>query len=551
MKNEVFIDYALGNKTADLVIKNAKVVDVFCGRIIDTDVAVAEGVIVGLGEYQGREEYNAKGMYLMPGFIDSHIHIESSMVTPSEYARVVMPKGVTRAICDPHEIANVCGIDGVLFMQADAEKSPMDFHFMMPSCVPATPFEDAGSVITASDTAKYLEKYNFLGLAEMMNYPGLLFKDREVLSKLDCTDIIDGHAPSVFGKDIMAYAGVGILTDHECTTKEEMEEKISAGMYALLRCGRMSKEFSEMASAVNRYNASRIAFCTDDRNLSDIVKNGTVQNCIVTAITAGMDEFDAIRASSINSAKCYNLKNVGAIAPNYVADLVLSKELCPIEIVAVWKNGKLVCQDGKALFEKQDINNAEAVSDTVNIKSFTHKDLVTEFDKNTPVISIVAGSLSTKKVYKDTKCGLSHLAVIERHKSTGKIGRAYVENYGITNGAIASCIGHDSHNITVVGDNSQAMKLAVDALGTEGGISVVHDGRVEAVLKLPIAGLMSDRSADEVILGHNLLEEAAKKLKINPNLDPFMTLAFLSLPVIPELRLTARGLFDVTCFDFV
>ncbi len=551
MERELFIDYALGNKKADLVIKNAKIADVFCGRIIEGDVAVAHGVVVGIGSYEGDNEYDAKGKYLMPGFIDSHVHIESSMVTPSEYARVVVPKGVTSAICDPHEIANVCGIDGILFMQKNAEKSPMDFHFMMPSCVPAAAFEDSGAVITAADTAEYFSKYSFLGLAEMMNYPGLLFKDKEVLDKLKATDIIDGHAPSVSGKELMAYAGSGILTDHECTTKEEMEEKISAGMYALLRCGRMSKEFCEMAAAVNRYNASRVAFCTDDRNLDDTIKTGTVQNCIVTAVSAGMDVFDAIRAASLNAAECYKLKNLGAIAPNYKADFVLADDLCPKEIIAVWKNGKLVAENGKPLFEKAAMAESKAVLDTVNVKAFSKEELVCQFDSKTPVISIVAGSLSTKKVYRDSKESLSHLAVIERHKATGKIGRGYVENYGIKGGAIASCIGHDSHNITVVGDNADDMKTAVDALGKEGGIAVVVAGRVEALLPLPIAGLISDKSAEAVIAAHIDIENAAKKLSINPDLDPFMTLAFLSLPVIPELRLTARGIFDVTKFDFV
>ncbi|MBQ7794613.1 MAG: adenine deaminase [Clostridia bacterium] len=551
MKRDKLIDYALGNKKADLVIKNAKIVDVFCGGIIEGDAAVADGIIVGIGDYEGVREYDAKGKYLMSGFIDSHVHIESSMVTPSEYARTVIPRGVTAVVCDPHEIANVCGIDGILYMQKSAGKSPMDFHFMLPSCVPAAAFEDSGATITAADTAEYFKKYKFLGLAEMMNYPGLLFKDEEVLGKLDSAEIIDGHAPSVSGKELMAYAGCGILTDHECTSKEEMEEKLSAGMYALLRCGRMSKEFCEMASAVNRFNATRIAFCTDDRNLGDIVERGTIQNCIVTAVDAGMDIFDAIRAATINAAQCYKLKNTGAVAPGYKADLVLAEDICPREITAVWKDGVMVAENGKPLFERADEEKSDSVYGSVKVKPIDESDLVCGFSPDVPVISIVAGSLSTKKQMRETDEGLSHLAVIERHKATGKIGRGYVENYGIKNGAIASCIGHDSHNITVVGDNASDMKIAVDALGKDGGIAVVSGGKVMVTLPLPVAGLMSDKSAEEVISGHKKLEEAAEKLGINPNLDPFMTLAFLSLPVIPELRLTARGLFDVTRFEFI
>ena len=551
MNKESFIDYALSNKISDLVIKNAKIVDVFNGKIIDGNVAISDGVIIGIGDYEGKSEYDANGAYLMPGFIDSHIHIESSMVTPAEYAKIVMPKGVTTAICDPHEIANVCGIDGILFMMENARNVPLDFKFMLPSCVPAASFEDAGAIIDAEKTKEYLSKYDFFGLAEMMNYPGLLFKDKEVLAKISCSDIVDGHAPSVSGKELCAYAGSGILTDHECTSAKEMEEKISSGMYALLRCGRMSKEFSEMASAVNKYNASRVAFCTDDRNLSDIFESGTILNCIVTATNSGMAIFDAIRAASLNAAQCYGVKNLGAVAPGYIADLVLSADICPREIIAVWKDGELVAENNESKFKIENIKQSDSVYGTVNIAPFKAEDLICEFSSDTPVISIDAGSLLTNKITCDRKDGLSHLAVIERHNATGKIGRCYLDNYGIKGGAIASCIGHDSHNITVAGDNADDMALAVNSLGKDGGITVVADGKLVAKLELPVAGLMSDKSAEEVVLAHNIIEEEAKKLSINPDIDPFMTLAFLSLPVIPELRLTARGLFDVVKFDFI
>lgn len=551
MNRESFIDYALSAKKSDLLIKNAKIVDVFNGRIIEGNVAVADGMIIGIGDYNAENVFDACGAYLMPGFIDAHVHIESSMVLPSEYAKTVMPKGVTTVVCDPHEIANVCGIDGILYMMEDAKHTPLDYKFMLPSCVPAAEFEDSGAVITAKDTEEFMKKYDFLGLAEMMNYPGLLFKDKEVLSKMSCFDIIDGHAPSVTGKELAAYVGSGILTDHECTSKEEMEEKISAGMFALLRCGRMSKEFMEMASAVNRYNSSRIAFCTDDRNLTDVVKSGTIRNCIITATKAGMDIYDAIRAASLNAAKCYGLKNTGAVAPGYKADLVLAKDICPTDIIAVWKDGVMTAKNGEAMFKVSKPERAEAVYDTVNIPNILPKDLVCDFSAETPVISIDPGSLSTNKVFKTSADGLSHLAVIERHKATGKIGRAYVENYNIKNGAVASCIGHDSHNITVIGDNAEDMALAVNSLGKEGGITVVSGGELKAKLPLPVAGLMSDKSAEDVISAHEAIEAEAVKLSVNPKLDPFMTLAFLSLPVIPQIRLTARGLFDVTKFEFI
>lgn len=548
---EGLIDVAAKRTQADLVIKNAKVVDVFNGRIIEGDVAVYKGKIAGVGDYSARNEYDAKGCYLMGGFIDAHVHIESSMVVPAEYARIVMPHGVTSVVCDPHEIANVCGIDGIKYMMDSAKASPMDFNFMLPSCVPAADFEDSGAVIDAEMTEKYLKEYNFLGLAEMMNYPGVVNKAPEVLRKLAAAGIIDGHAPSLTGADLCAYAAAGIMTDHECTSAQEMEEKIANGMYALLRCGRMSREFSEMAAAVNRSNASRVVFCTDDRYLGDIVKSGTIQNCIITAVAAGMDIFDAIRAATLNAALCYGLKNIGAVAPGYNADLVLCSELCPKDIIAVWKNGELCAENGRAMFDSRGIAECTAVKNTVRTAPFSADDLVCSFSSKVPVISIEAGSLGTKKMYCDNADGLSHLAVIERHKASGKIGRAYVRNYGITGGAIASCIGHDSHNITVAGDNAEDMAAAVAALGKSGGIAVVSKGETLALLELGIGGLMSEQTAEEVIAAHGQLERAAERLCVNPELDPFMTLAFLPLPVIPELRLTARGLFDVTEFKFV
>lgn len=551
MQLEKMIDCALGNKKAELVIKNAKIVDVFNGRIINGDAAICDGRIAGVGSYEGEREYDAGGAYLMPGFTDAHVHIESSMLTPSRYARAVLPKGTTSVVCDPHEIANVCGIDGIKFMMRDAQSAPMDFHFMLPSCVPAADFEDSGAVITAEMTGEYLKKYDFTGLAEMMNYPGLFAKDSEVLGKISKAEIVDGHAPLVSGKQLCAYAASGISTDHECTSAAEMDEKLAAGMYVLLRCGRLTKQFSEMASAVNRHNAARICLCTDDRNPQDIVAQGTTQFCIINAIDAGMDAFDAIRAATLNPAVCYGFGRTGAVAPGYKADLVLADDLRPGKILAVWKDGVLVAENGASVYPESTAADSSKVENTVNTAPFEAEDLVCAFSAGTPVISIDPGSLLTKKVFKKSADGLSHLAVIERHKATGKIGRCYLENYGITGGAIASCIGHDSHNITVAGDNAEDMALAVKSLGNGGGITVVKGRKLAAFLELPIAGLMSDKTADEVIAGHKRLELAAEDMGITPGIDPFMTLAFLSLPVIPELRLTARGIFDVTEFKFV
>lgn len=548
---ECLIDVATGRTEADLVIKNAKVVDVFNGRIVEGNVAICGGKIAGIGDYSAKNEYDAKGKYLMPSFCDAHVHIESSMVAPAEYASAVLPRGVTSVICDPHEIANVCGIDGILFMMENAKSAPFDFNFMLPSCVPATPFEDSGAIIDAEKVKEYIEKYDFLGLAEMMNYPGVVFEDKDVLRKIKSAKIVDGHAPGLSDKDLNAYASTGIMTEHECTSAKEVEEKLSVGMYALIRCGRLTKEFSQMVGAVNKYNSSRICFCTDDRNPQDIVSSGTIQYAIIKAVEAGMDVFDAIRAATINPSVCYGLKHKGAVAPGYFADLVLADDLCPENIVAVWKNGGLVAENGKITYEKSTPKSSYNVRNTVNIKDFSAEDLVCDFDKNKPVIEIVSGSLISKKSYFKTDEKLSHLAVIERHNKTGKIGRCYLANYGIKNGAVASCIGHDSHNVTVVGDSKEAMYKAVTALGKDGGIVVVKNGEVVGKLDLPIAGLMSDKSIYEVVEEHKKLELSIKGMNITPDIDPFMTLAFLSLPVIPELRLTARGLFDVAEFKFI
>jgi len=551
MKLEKLIGTALGNNKADLVIKNANIVDVFCGKITKGDVAVTDGVIVGIGEYSGENEYDAEGKYLMPGFIDAHVHIESSMVTPSEYSRLVIPKGVTSVVCDPHEIANVSGIDGIKFMMDDAKDAPLKFNFMLPSCVPATDFESSGAVIDAKDTKEFLEKYDFLGLAEMMNYPGLIYCDREVLEKVESSEIIDGHAPLLSGKELMAYAVTGIRTDHECSNVEEMNEKISLGMYAILRCGMHTKEFCEMVSGVDKNTVNRIAFCTDDKNAQYINETGTIQYCIQNAVNAGMDPIDAIKAATINPANCYGLKKLGAVAPGFKADLVLCENLVPDTIKAVWKDGVLVGKDGKDVYVTKKTANPEKVYNSVNIPDISADDLVCEFDKKTPVISVIPGSLVNKKVYKDSADGLTHLACIERHKASGNIGRCYVENYMFKNGAIASCIGHDSHNVTVAGDNKEDMLIAVNALGKSGGITVVSNGEVIGKLSLPVGGLMSDMPWEEVAKGHKEIEEAGKKVLVNAEIDPFMVLSFLPLPVIPELRLTDKGLFDVIDFKLL
>lgn len=544
------IAVAAGRRKADTVFKNANIVDVFNRRIICGDVAVCGEKIAGIGNYSGNREIDLDGAYIMPGFIDAHLHIESSMITPAEYARAVVPCGVTSAVCDPHEIANVCGIEGVKFMMDNSRGLPLDLHFMLPSCVPATDFEDAGAVFTAEDTENFMRSYPFHGLAEMMNYPAVIAGDEAVLRKIAAADFTDGHAPLVSGRDLCAYAASGIRTDHECTNTEEMLEKISNGMYIFMREGTIARDVDALSEGVTPANLRRVAFCTDDICLEDILSHGTISNCIIRAVSKGLDPIDAITAATLNAAECHRLRNVGAIAPGYFANLVISNDIIPSEIQAVYYHGQPVAKDGEAIFDPPAPTRSKAVLKTVHIGKITPEMLDAEFKTDTPVIEVSAGSILTKKMFCESDSRLSRLAVIERHKNTEKIGLGFVSGYNIKGGAIASTIGHDSHNITVIGDNTDDMAAAVSVLRPHGGISVCADGGM-MYLPLPIAGLMSDKPAAEVAQKHRELRHMAEKLGITEGVDPFLCLAFLSLPVIPELRLTDRGLFDVTQFKFI
>jgi len=545
------INIAAGREKADLVLKNCKIVDVFSKNIILGDIAISGEYIAGIGNYSSDNEYDIAFKYVMPGFIDSHVHIESSMVTPIEYAKAVMPNGVTTIIADPHEIANVCGENGINFMMKCAKDVPLTVEFMIPSCVPATPFEHSGGCID-STTVNKLMGANFLGLGEMMNYPGVINADDEVLAKLKCADIIDGHAPLVTGNDLNAYVCAGIRTDHECTTLSEMSEKISKGMYIQIREGTLSKNLEELVGGINSATVKRCTFCSDDRYLGDIIKYGTINYCISKAIKHGVEPLDAITIATINAAECYGLKKVGAIAPGYFADLVITDDLSLNKIDRVYKKGMLVAQDNKALFEPKTTKINDEVLRTVHLPKITGESFKIATNKNEiPVIRVNKGTIITTKVMRKFSENLSKVAVIERHKITGNIGLGFVENYDIINGAISSTIGHDSHNVIVIGDNDEDMACAVNALGESGGIAVCSKGEILARLELPIAGLLSDKPISEVLKSHERLHSAAKMLHINPEINPFMTLAFLPLPVIPEIRITDIGLFDVTKFEFI
>lgn len=547
MNRKNLIDAAMGRIDADLILKNGSVLDVFTGTLKKADVAIKDGYICGVGEYDGKNTKDVSGKIIVPGFIDSHLHIESSMVTPAEYARTVVPHGVTTVIADPHEIANVCGEKGMRFMKENAKNVPMDINFMLPSCVPSVPFEHSGAVLSAEDTRRLAPE--FFGIGEMMNYPGICNADEEVLGKL-CSDIIDGHAPLVFGKELDAYASAGIKTDHECTSSEELVETVSKGLYVMLREGTLSKDIEHLYNGLTPYILRRCLLCTDDRFIGEIQSDGSIDNCIRRAISLGVSATDAVIMATLNAAECYKMKDKGAVCPSYRADLVVADSLEFNEICAVYKDGVLVAENGKALFEAEISDYADVVN-TVHLDKVSAEDFAYEMPEEITAIELIPHSIITKKVTAKKTDTLSKVCVLERHKGLGTKGIGFVTNYGIKNGAVASSIGHDCHNVIVIGDNDEDMALAVNTLGKDGGFSVCSNGNVMGYLPLDIAGLMSSKKSDEVVRIHDELYQKAKELGISDDIDPFLALAFLPLPVIPEIRVTDMGVFDVTKFEFI
>lgn len=540
---------ALGNEKADLVLKNGKVIDILNHRIIEGSIAIKDGIILGVGNYEGFEEIDVKGAYIAPGFVDSHVHIESAMVVPSQYAKAVVPKGVTTIIADPHEIANVKGEVGLAFMIEDSKKAPLEVHFMLPSCVPATPFDNAGCVIDGDKTTELLEKYDFLGLGEMMNYPGVIGCVPDVLKKIESTEYIDGHAPMIGGMGLNAYACSGIRNDHECSNAEEAMEKVSKGFDIFVREGTGAKNLEELMKAVTPYNLRHFAFCTDDKHPAEIIKEGTISHCIDKAIKLGYDPIDAYTMACYNSCICYNIGRKGAIASGFEADIVVTRDINATQIERVYKKGVLVAENDKALFDAEGAD-ISSVENTVNIDNVKAEDLYTPFDKDKMVISLNKGSLITDGVYCESSEGLSLCANIERHHKTGNIGKCYVKGLDIKNGAIAQTIGHDSHNISVIGSDSENMAVAVNALGKQGGIVVVRDKKIVEKMELRVGGIMSDKTINDVVAEHEKIVEAAKTLSPSGSNETLMILGFISLLVIPHYKLGDMGVFNVDKFRY-
>ncbi|MGD6958840.1 adenine deaminase [Rossellomorea aquimaris] len=549
---------------ADIVIKNGKIIDVFNLEIMDGDVAITDGMFVGIGEFEGKQVIDAKGRYISPSFIDAHVHIESSMVTPSEFAKVVLPHGVTTVITDPHEIGNVAGEEGIVFMLDDSGDIPLDVFTMLPSCVPATPFENTGATLTAKELEPFYTHERVLGLAEVMDYPSLQKGEDSIVDKITVTSEyshnMDGHLAGLDTNAINVYKTAGIRTDHECTTVPEALERIRRGMYVLIREGSVAKDLKALIGVVNERNARRCLFCTDDKHLDDLMEEGSIDHNIRLAIKEGLDPLLAIGIATLNAAECYGLNTKGAIAPGYDADFVLLDDIKTVSISEVYKDGKQVAAHG------QFVGNSivkpapkPSLTSTVHIPELTEKHLQIEIGgtKKAHIIEIIPNHLRTNKRIEKVQVEngffipsiqRDHLkmAVVERHKGTGNISLGIVKGFGLKKGAIATTIAHDSHNIVSTGTNDRDILQAIEALNEmNGGLVMARDGNIIASLPLPIAGLMSEQGFEEVVSGLRELKNAFVELGFSGDFNPFLTLSFLTLPVIPELKLTDLGLFDV------
>ena len=564
------IDSAMHRVPADLVIRNCNVVDVYTGTVRKDAIAVTYGRIVGFGEdYTGNEEIDAGGAYAAPGLIDAHIHIESSYLSPEEFGRMVVPRGTTTVIADPHEIVNVYGLEGFSYMIYAASKTELSVRYMVPSCVPATPLEDSGAVVNAFDMQWPMGDRHVPGMGEFMNYPGVISKDEDVLNKLlvalNMNKVIDGHSPSLTGAELNAYIASGVKTDHECTTTGEMLERLQRGMYVLLRDGSACHDLKRLIPAITPYNYRRCLLCSDDRQPRTILESGHIDNHLRLLVQSGIDPVIAVSMATLNCAECYNLSDRGALAPGKRADIVLFNDLRDFRAKMVLIEGREVAADGRYLlpFDRAPISS---VRGSMHVKPFTPDQLKMHLRSDrVKAIGIVRDGVTTKSetvtirrdadgdFIFDPEQPVVKIAVLERHHNTGKIGLGFLKDYGIKYGAVALSVAHDSHNVICVGVSNEEMYAAVQALvAQDGGFVLVKDGKVIASLPLPIAGLMSDLSGEEVAARLKQMHEAAHwELGISTDIEPLMTLCFMSLIVIPELKISTCGLFDVTKFDFV
>lgn len=566
MKNlNDIIKAAKGDSQLDLILKNGNLVNVFSGEIYPTDIAIYDDYIIGIGQdYDAKEEIDLSGLYIMPGFIDGHVHIESSMVEVPQFARAVVPLGTTSVVADPHEIANIFGYEGIRYMMDASKYNPLNIFFMMPSCVPSTNLETAGSELRAFDIFPFLREKWVLGLGEMMNFPGVTAGDEDVLDKLKIsTDKrIDGHAPGLTGKNLNAYIAAGINSDHECTSPEEANEKLRLGMYIMIREGTGTKNLRDLLKMVDKENLRRCMFVTDDRHPHDILEEGHINFMIRTTIEYGIDPISAIRMATINTAEYFGLRKLGGISPGNLADIVVVDDIEKFNIKKVFKNGKVVAENGKPIYEVPERPRA-SIRSSVNIKWLEGDEFVIPAKGNRcNVIGLIKDQIVTEKLIEQPKINdgkvvsdpdrdLLRCFVLERHHASGRIGYGLVKGFGLTSGAIASTISHDSHNIVVVGVSNEDIKKAVIQLNKMGGgIVVTNKGDVIDALELPIGGLMSHLPLEFV--NQKLKKLIVETQKLGSTLsDPFMQVSFLALPVIPKLKITDKGLVDVEEFKFV
>jgi len=563
------IDTAAGRTPADMVIRGAKIVDVYSGGILEGDIAISDGLIAGIGEYDGKKTINADGLFAAPGFIDSHIHIESSYVSPEEIGRLLVPHGATTIIADPHEIVNVCGLAGLDYMLDAAEETALDIKFMLPSCVPATQFENSGAIIDAEAMTGPISDDRIIGLGEFMDYPGVIGASESTLDKLmiakNAGKHIDGHSPAVAGKNLNAYAAAMIRTDHECATVEEMHERISCGIYVLLRQGSTCHDLKNLLKGVTAENSRRCLLCSDDRQPKTILELGHLDDHLRICVKEGLDAVTAIRMASLNAAECFRLHDRGAIAPGLRADIVLLEDLRDFKVRRVYINGSEAACDGLYL-PSVNRRNIKAVTGSFNVKNFSadRLQLPLKSDK-AHTIFVSPGSVVTKKMVEtvskdrqgnfvfDPALDIVKIAVIERHKGTGNVALGLLKGYGLKQGALALSIAHDAHNIITVGANDADMELAVkELIKQNGGMVLTLDSKVLEQIPMPIGGIMSDQSGkwvdEKLVKLHDIAHDV---LGVNIDIEPVMSLCFMSLMVIPEIKLTDMGLFDVTKFEFI
>ena len=561
LKKRRIINAAAGREPADLVLKNATYVNVFSNSLCTADIAVAEGLIVGMGEYSGNEEVDMTGKIVLPGFLDAHIHLESSLVSPKEFVKAVLPHGTTTVVTDPHEIANVMGADGIEYMLQATEGLPVDVRFMLPSCVPATPLDESGAVLDYRAIDSFYDHPRVQGLAEMMNFVGIIAGDDQPVEKIVAAQAhhkkIDGHAPDLVGNDLNAYVAAGVYSDHECHDLNDAIAKLERGQFIMIREGTAAQNLDALFPLLCDKYSERCMFCTDDKHPNDLLEKGHIDYMVKKAIALGADPITAVKVACHNAARYFLLNNRGAIAPGYLADFVVIDNFQDFTIEKVFKRGELMVEDGVVRdFPAPPIESylEDRARNTFHVETLTAE----HFSEHRPrgIIGMVDGEITTVDAgYSDridVEYDVLKIAVVERHKNTHHIGIGFLQGYGLKSGAVATSVSHDSHNIIVVGTNEADMAAAANRVVELGGGIVVWDGGVpKAEVPLAIAGIMSDEPLVTVNAKLEAAKAAAHDLGVNPGIDPFMTLSFMALPVIPTLRITTRGVFDVSTQSYV